>query len=148
MTTATTPTTTTTTTTTATAPAFALGCMAFSGTYGPAVDDESIATIHAAIDNGVRFLDTGDFYGMGHNELLVGRAIKGRKRDDVILSVKFGAQRGPDGAWLGLDMRPASVKAACAYSLKRLGVDAIDIYRPCRLDPNVPIEDTVGAIAD
>src|SRR5262245_58271053 len=107
------------TATTTTAP-MALGCMGFSGTYGPADDDESIATIQAAIDAGVGFLDTGDFYGMGHNEMLVGRAIKGRRREDVVLSVKLGAQRGPDGSWLGFDLRPAAVKTACAYSLKRL----------------------------
>ncbi len=124
-----------------------LGCMGMSGIYGPAEEAESIATIHAAIDNGVTLLDTGDFYGMGQNELLIGRALKGR-RDKVQLSVKFGAQRGPDGSWLGFDARPASVKSALAYTLVRLGVDYIDIYRPSRLDPAVPIEDTIGAIAD
>jgi aryl-alcohol dehydrogenase-like predicted oxidoreductase len=125
----------------------ALGCMGMSGMYGPTDDAESIATIHAAIDAGVTLLDTGDFYGMGHNEMLVGRALR-FGRDEVMLSVKFGAQRSPDGAWLGYDARPSAVKTALAYSLKRLGVDYIDIYRPARLDPNVPIEDTVGAIAD
>src|SRR6266702_7347330 len=125
----------------------ALGCMGMSGMYGPSDDDESIATIHAAIDAGVNLLDTGDFYGMGHNEMLVGRALH-LKRDQVLLSVKFGAQRSPDGSWLGYDARPAAVKTALAYSLKRLGVDHIDIYRPARLDPNVPIEETIGAIAD
>jgi len=124
-----------------------LGCMGMSGMYGPTDDAESIATIQAAIDEGVTLLDTGDFYGMGHNEMLVGRAIAGR-RDRVQVSVKFGAQRGPDGSWLGMDTRPAAVKTWAAYSLKRLGVDVIDIYRPSRLDPAVPIEDTVGAIAD
>jgi aryl-alcohol dehydrogenase-like predicted oxidoreductase len=125
----------------------ALGCMGMSGTYGPSDEAESIATIHAAVDAGMNLIDTGDFYGMGHNELLVGRAIR-LVRDQVLISVKFGAQRGPDGAWLGFDARPAAVKTALAYSLKRLGVDHIDIYRPARLDPTVPIEDTVGAIAE
>jgi aryl-alcohol dehydrogenase-like predicted oxidoreductase len=125
----------------------ALGCMGMSGMYGPADEAESLATIHAAIDAGVNLIDTGDFYGMGHNELLVGRALR-LVRDQVLISVKFGAQRGPDGAWLGYDARPAAVKTALAYSLKRLDVDYIDIYRPARLDPRVPIEDTVGAIAE
>jgi aryl-alcohol dehydrogenase-like predicted oxidoreductase len=124
-----------------------LGCMGMSGMYGPADEAEGIATIQAAVDSGVTLLDTGDFYGMGHNELLVGRAIAGR-RERVQVSVKFGGLRGPDGAWLGFDARPAAVKTFAAYSLKRLGVDAIDVYRPARLDPTVPIEDTIGAIAD
>jgi aryl-alcohol dehydrogenase-like predicted oxidoreductase len=125
----------------------ALGCMGMSGMYGPADEPESLATIHAAIDAGVTLIDTGDFYGMGHNEMLLSRALR-FFREKVLISVKFGAQRGPDGAWLGYDARPAAVKTALAYSLKRLGVDHIDIYRPARLDPNVPIEDTIGAIAD
>ena len=125
----------------------ALGCMGMSGMYGPADEPESLATIHAAIDAGVTLIDTGDFYGMGHNEMLLGQALR-FFRERVLISVKFGAQRGPDGSWLGYDARPAAVKTALAYSLKRLGVDYIDIYRPARLDPNVPIEDTVGAIAD
>lgn len=125
----------------------ALGCMGMSGMYGPADEPESLATIHAAIDAGVTVIDTGDFYGMGHNEMLVGQALR-FFREQVLISVKFGAQRGPDGSWLGYDARPAAVKTALAYSLKRLGVDYIDIYRPARLDPNVPIEETVGAIAD
>jgi aryl-alcohol dehydrogenase-like predicted oxidoreductase len=124
-----------------------LGCMGFSGMYGPTDDTESIATIRAAIDAGVTLLDTGDFYGMGHNELLVGRAIAGL-RERVQLSVKFGGMRGPDGAFIGIDTRPVAVKNFVAYSLKRLGVEVIDVYRPARLDPAVPIEDTVGAIAD
>ncbi|HEY4222224.1 MAG TPA: aldo/keto reductase, partial [Myxococcota bacterium] len=125
----------------------ALGCMGMSGVYGAVDDKESIATIHAALDAGVRMLDTGDFYGMGHNEMLLGRALADR-RDRALLSVKFGALRGPDNSWGGFDARPAAVKNFCAYSLQRLGVDHIDIYRPSRLDPNVPIEDTIGAIAE
>jgi aryl-alcohol dehydrogenase-like predicted oxidoreductase len=125
----------------------AFGCMGMSGMYGAADDGESLATIHAAIDAGINLIDTGDFYGMGHNEMLIGRALH-FQRDQVLLSVKFGAQRSPDGAFLGFDGRPVAVKTALAYSLKRLGVDYIDIYRPARLDPNVPIEETVGAIAD
>jgi aryl-alcohol dehydrogenase-like predicted oxidoreductase len=124
-----------------------LGCMGLSGLYGRTDDAESVRTIQAAIERGVTLLDTGDFYGMGHNELLVGRAIAGR-RDRVLLSVKFGALRGPDGSWLGVDNRPAAVKTFAAYSLKRLGVDVIDVYRPARLDPAVPIEETAGAVAD
>lgn len=121
--------------------------MGMSGMYGHADEDESIATIHAALDRGVTLLDTGDFYGMGHNEMLIGRALKGH-RDKCLLSVKFGVLRGPDGAWFGQDARPAAVKNFLAYSLKRLGVDHVDIYRPARLDAGVPIEDTIGAIAD
>jgi aryl-alcohol dehydrogenase-like predicted oxidoreductase len=128
--------------------AFGLGCMGMSGMYGPADRAESIATIHAAMEAGVTLIDTGDFYGMGHNELLIAEALKGKDRDKVQLSVKFGAQRDPSAGWIGFDARPAAVKTALAYSLVRLGVDHIDIYRPARLDPNVPIEDTVGAIAD
>ncbi len=123
----------------------ALGCMGMSGMYGPADEPESLATIHAAIDAGVNLLDTGDFYGMGHNEMLIGRALH-FQRDQVLLSVKFGAQRGPSGAWIGFDARPATVQTSLAYSLKRLGTDYIDIYRPSRLDPQVPIEETIGAI--
>jgi aryl-alcohol dehydrogenase-like predicted oxidoreductase len=125
----------------------ALGCMGMSGVYGAADESESVATIHAAVDAGVNLIDTGDFYGMGHNEMLVGRALR-FIREQVLISVKFGAQRGPDGAWLGYDARPAALKTALAYTLQRLGVDHIDIYRPARLDPNVPVEDTVGAIVD
>lgn len=124
-----------------------LGCMGMSGMYGVTDDDESVRTIQAAIDAGVTLLDTGDFYGMGHNEMLIGRALRGR-REKVELSVKFGALRGPDGAWIGVDGRPVAVKNFAAYSLKRLGVEVIDIYRPARLDPAVPIEETVGAVAD
>ncbi|HSR98720.1 MAG TPA: aldo/keto reductase [Kofleriaceae bacterium] len=127
----------------------ALGCMSMGAGswYGARDDAEGIATIHAALERGVSVLDTGDFYGLGKNELLVGQALRGR-RDQAILSVKYGAQRGPDGAFLGYDARPAATKNALAHSLTRLGVDHIDIYRPARLDPQVPIEDTVGAIAD
>ena len=128
--------------------ALGLGCMGMSGTYGAADRDESIATIHAALDAGITLLDTGDFYGMGHNELLIADALSTRARDDVLISVKFGAQRGPDGEWLGYDARPQAVKSAVAYSLQRLRTDHIDVYRPARLDANVPIEETVGAIAD
>lgn len=115
--------------------------------YGPADEAESVATIHAALDRGVNLLDTGDFYGIGHNELLIGRALKG-KRDRALLSVKFGALRAPGGAWTGVDTRPVAVRNALAHTLTRLGVEHIDIYRPARLDPNVPIEETVGAIAE
>jgi aryl-alcohol dehydrogenase-like predicted oxidoreductase len=124
-----------------------LGCMGMSGVYGATDDAESIATIHAAIDAGVTLIDTGDFYGMGHNEMLIGRALVGR-RDRAIVSVKFGALRGPDGAWLGVDTRPKMVRTFIAYTLKRLNLDVIDVYRPSRLDPTVPIEDTVGAVAE
>ncbi|MCG5052976.1 MAG: aldo/keto reductase [Myxococcales bacterium] len=124
-----------------------LGCMGMSGMYGPTDDAESVATLRAALDAGIDLFDTGDFYGMGHNEALIAEVIAGR-RAEVKLSVKFGALRGPDGAWLGVDNRPAAVKTFAAYSLKRLGVEAIDLYRPARLDPQVPIEDTIGAVAD
>jgi aryl-alcohol dehydrogenase-like predicted oxidoreductase len=116
--------------------------------YGPASEAESIATIHAALDAGITLLDTGDFYGMGHNELLIREALRGRKRDDVFVQVKFGAQRAPNGAWLGYDARPQAVKTWLAYSLQRLGTDHIDLYQPARLDPQVPIEETIGAIAE
>src|SRR6187402_1142853 len=125
----------------------ALGCMGMSGAYGKTNDTESTAVIQAAIERGVTLLDTGDFYGSGHNELLIGRAIAGR-RDKVQLSVKFGGMLSPDNRWGGIDARPVAVKNFLAYSLVRLGTDHVDVYRPARLDPNVPIEDTIGAIAD
>src|SRR3954470_3732054 len=125
-----------------------LGCMGMSGMYGPSDRSESIATIHAALDAGITLLDTGDFYGMGHNEMLIGDALASRSRDNLQISVKFGGPRDPAKAWPGYDRRPAAVKNFLAYSLQRLRVDHIDIYRPARLDPSVPIEDTIGAIAD
>ncbi len=129
--------------------AIGLGCMGMSsGVYGPADRAASIATIHAALEAGIDLLDTGDFYAMGHNELLIAEALRGRPREDYMLSVKFGAQRGPDGAWLGYDASPPAVKTALAHSLTRLGVEYIDVCRPARLDPKVPIEETVGAIGE
>ena len=125
-----------------------LGAMGMSGMYGPADRDESIATVHASLDAGINLIDTGDFYGMGDNELLLADALRGVDRDRYLLSVKFGAQRDPAGAFIGFDASPAAVKNSLAYSLRRLGVDHIDIYRPARLDPNVPIEETVGAVAE
>ncbi|MGW4330291.1 aldo/keto reductase [Nocardia sp. NPDC004573] len=125
-----------------------LGAMSMSGAYGATDDAESTATIHAALDSGVNLIDTGDFYGAGHNEMLIGKAIAERPRADVVLSVKFGALRGPDGAFVGVDNRPAALRNFLTYSLQRLGVDHIDIYRPARLDPDVPIEDTIGAIGE
>ena len=125
----------------------ALGCMGMSGMYGPADERESIATIHAALDAGITLIDTGDYYAAGHNELLIARALTDRP-GRALLSVKFGALRGPDGSWLGFDLRPAAVKTSLAYSLTRLGVDHIDIYRPGRADPAVPIEETLGAISE
>ncbi|GAA2335063.1 aldo/keto reductase [Streptomyces kunmingensis] len=131
--------------------ALGLGCMGMSALYGDADRVESIATIHAALDAGVTLLDTGDFYAMGHNEMLIGEALRtapAAARDAALTSVKFGALRDPDGGWSGYDGRPAAVKNFAAYSLQRLGVDHIDVYRIARLDPDVPIEETVGAIAE
>jgi aryl-alcohol dehydrogenase-like predicted oxidoreductase len=131
--------------------ALGLGCMGMSALYGDADRTESIATIHAALEAGVTLLDTGDFYAMGHNEMLIGEALRtapAARREQALLSVKFGALRGPGGEWAGYDGRPAAVKNFAAYSLRRLGVDHIDVYRIARLDPDVPIEETVGAIAE
>ena len=128
--------------------ALGLGCMGMSGMYGPADRQESLATLRAAVDAGITLLDTGDFYGMGHNEMLIGEALETLPRDRLLLSVKFGGLRDPAGGWSGYDLRPKAVKNFLAYSLQRLRTDHIDIYRPARLDPQVPIEDTVGAIAD
>jgi aryl-alcohol dehydrogenase-like predicted oxidoreductase len=129
--------------------ALGLGCMGMSpGIYGASDENESVATLRAAVEAGVTLIDTGDFYGMGHNEMLIRRALDGVPRERLVYSVKFGALRGPDGSWGGNDARPAAVKNFLAYSLRRLGTDYLDIYRPARLDPAVPIEDTIGAIAD
>lgn len=128
--------------------AFGLGCMGMSGRYGPADRTESIYTIHAALDAGINLIDTGDFYGTGHNEMLVGEALRGIKRDKAFVAVKFGEMCSPNGALYGVDTRPALVRTFLAYTLKRLGLDYIDLYQPARVDPNVPIEETVGAIAD
>ncbi len=122
--------------------------MGMSDLYGPADEAESIATIHAALDSGVNLIDTGDFYGMGHNEMLIGRALADRDRDDVLISVKFGGLRDAAGGFNGFDTRPIAVKNFLAYTLRRLGTDHIDVYRPARLDPNVPSEETIGAIAE
>jgi pyridoxine 4-dehydrogenase len=125
-----------------------LGLMGMSGIYGQADDTESIATIHAALDAGITLLDTGDFYGMGHNEMLLREALRGVPRESVFIQVKFGGQRDPQGAFVGYDASPAAVKNSLSYSLQRLGTDYVDLYQPARLDPQVPIEDTVGAIAE
>jgi aryl-alcohol dehydrogenase-like predicted oxidoreductase len=124
-----------------------LGCMGMSDFYGPADEGESIATVHAALDAGITMFDTGDFYGMGHNEMLLGRALKG-KRDKAFIAVKFGAQRTVTGNFIGFAMQPAAVKTALAYTLRRLGTDYIDLYMPARVDASVPFEDTIGAVAD
>ncbi|MCK1717736.1 aldo/keto reductase [Bradyrhizobium sp. 141] len=128
--------------------ALGLGCMGMSEVYGPADRDESIATVHAAVDAGITLLDTGDFYAMGHNEMLVREALKDFSRDKVQISVKYGALRGPAGEFAGMDTRPTATKNFLAYSMQRLGTDYIDIYRPARLDPSVPIEETIGGLAD
>jgi aryl-alcohol dehydrogenase-like predicted oxidoreductase len=128
--------------------AVGLGCMGMSGTYAPVDDEESVATIRAALDAGVTLLDTGDFYGMGHNELLIREALAARERGEALISVKFGALRGPDNRFAGYDARPAAITNFLGYTLRRLGTDHVDIYRPARLDPEVPIEETVGAIKE
>src|SRR5919197_726674 len=128
--------------------ALGLGLMGMSDFYGPADETESIATVHAALDAGVTLLDTGDFYGSGHNEMLLRDALRGRAREQTVISVKFGALRDPAGSVIGFDARPPAVKNFLVYSLRRLGTEYIDVYRPARLDPAVPIEDTVGAIAE
>ena len=122
-----------------------LGCMGMSGMYGSSDRAESIDTVEAARNAGITLLDTGDFYGMGHNEMLIGEAVKSMPRDQLVISVKFGALRDPANGWLGTDTRPAAMKTFLAYSLQRLGLDYIDIYRPARLDPQVPIEETLGS---
>ncbi len=128
--------------------AVGLGCMGMSGLYGHADETESIATIHAALDAGINLFDTGDFYGMGHNEMLLKRALVGEPRHSYFLSVKFGGLRSPNGAFIGFDGRPVATKNFLAYTLRRLGTDYVDLYQPSRVDPKVPIEDTVGAIAE
>ncbi|MEV4542385.1 aldo/keto reductase [Micromonospora echinaurantiaca] len=125
-----------------------LGLMGMSDLYGAADEAESIATVHAALDAGVTLLDTGDFYGMGHNEMLLRDALRGRNRDNAVISVKFGALRDVEGGWNGIDLRPAAIKNFLAYTLRRLGTDHVDIYRPARLSPDVPVEDVVGTLAD
>ena len=128
--------------------ALGFGCMALSGSYGPADRAQSLRTLGAALDLGINLLDTGDFYGMGHNELLIGEFLRGIRRDQVVLSVKYNGLREPAGRFLGFDSRPAATKNFLAYSLQRLGVEYIDVYRPSRLDTGVPIEETIGAIAE
>jgi aryl-alcohol dehydrogenase-like predicted oxidoreductase len=128
--------------------ALGLGCMGMSDFYGPAEEAESIATIHATLDAGITLLDTGDYYAAGHNELLIRDALRGRTREQAVLSVKFGLMRGPDGAVVGNDLRPPAVKNFLAYTLRRLGTDYVDVYRPGRVFPDVPIEETIGAVAE
>jgi aryl-alcohol dehydrogenase-like predicted oxidoreductase len=125
-----------------------VGCMGMSDLYGETDRKESITTIQAALEAGINLFDTGDFYGVGHNELLLGEALQGSRRDNAFIAVKFGAMRSPGGGWVGYDARPEAVKNFLSYTLQRLGVDYIDLYQPARVDPNVPIEETVGAIAD
>ena len=128
--------------------ALGLGAMGMSDFYGPSDRAESIATVHAALDAGITLIDTGDFYGMGHNEMLIAEAVRGRPRDSYQLSVKFGALRDPAGNWLGLNLRPEAIKTALSYSLKRLDTDHVDIYRPARMPAGVPVEEVIGTIAD
>ncbi|KIF79606.1 aldo/keto reductase [Streptomyces sp. 150FB] len=131
-----------------TSPLLGLGIMGMSELYGPADDGESLATLRAALDGGVRLVETGDAYGMGHGELLLGEALRARSRESVVISIRFGALREPGGGWTGSDSRPVAVKNALAFSLRRMGTDHIDLYRPGRPDPDVPLEETVGALGE